>query len=198
VFLWRRFWADRSAEAAFGFTPKWGAQSENTLITELRSGLSSVFFVWAGYEWDVERQAGGWRLHLEGNLRGVGLALQGGYELQESCDWRKGWLRYGTGKFVRVGWSEFAGKRLLETQVGLDVDGRWVMLVKWQYDLVEKGTSRMGYMVRRVFHCFFVEFGLEWDRTGKERRISVRVGPVSAARRIKALQIEQETEQSGR
>ena len=194
VVLWRRLWADRGAEAAFGFTSEWGAQSGNALITELRSGFSSLFSGWAGYEWDVERRMGGWRLHLEGDLRGVGVALQGGYELQESRGWRKGWLRYGTGKYVRVGWSEFAGKRLLETQGGFDVDGRWVMTVKWQYDLAEDGTSRVGFVVRRVFHCFFVEISLEWDRMGKERGISVRMGPVSAARRTKALRIEQKTE----
>ena len=191
VILWRRLWASRSAEAAFGFTPEWGAQSGNSLVAEVRSALSSVFFGWAGYQWDVERQTGGWRLHLEGNLRSAGVALQGGYELQESCGWRKGWLRFGTSKYVRVAWSEFAAKHLLETQTGLNVDGRWTLLMKWQYDLVEEGTSRVGFMVRRVFHCFFVELGVECDRRGDERQISLRVGPVSLARRIKTLQIEQ-------
>jgi len=198
VILWRRIWASRSAEAAFGFTPEWGAQSRNSVVAELRSGLSPVFLGWAGYEWDMERQTGGWRLHIEGNLSSVGLALQGGYDLQESCGWRKGWLRFGTSKYVRIAWSEFAEKHLLETEAGLNVDGRWTLLMKWQYDLLEKGTSRVGFTVRRVFHCFFVEFSLECDKKGKEEQISLRVGPVSLARRIKALQIEPKTEQSGR
>lgn len=194
--LWRRRWASRTSEAAADFLPDWGATPENILSSRLSTALGRHFTIWLEKGYEISQKMPLLLAHGEWSFNLFSLSAKGGYELRRGYEgWRKGWLDVGGNTRIRAEWIEFRNKRLINMKTTLKVQNRWTLGLSWQYDLKEKQTNRVGFLISRLFHCFLVEVAMEWDSVGGERSVSIRVLPLSVERRTKRIALKKKNKE---